>query len=186
MDRFADQASNLRWPFSLPFIAQKFNDACATQFPAHILSQNLFVPFEKLSDIQLEEFLSLSEIGEVIGLANNLLPKAFSSLQYDIRQVKHEGPALKLADFGFDIWIETKLAGVPSKLVPFPLNKTVEQVIEGLLAPKLYKNIEKIIFQDLSNTIKVEVHGDTSLLLDNKNWKDKKYKNLRVVLRPTL
>jgi hypothetical protein len=96
----------------------------------------------------------------------------------------HKAKPVKLDDFGFDLWVNTDIYKSATGGEVFPYNKTVQEVMRGILSPELQKNLVDIIFTTLvGDDIKIKINGDYSILLNNADWKDRKYKAIKAIFR---
>lgn len=107
MDRFFAKTTTRKWPFSLSYLAQRYDHPSGTQSPADTLIENLLIPFESLGEDEIDRSLKITTIKEILDFNNALVEHvAPEDLIYDLHHVNSPSSPLLLSDFGFDLKLE--------------------------------------------------------------------------------
>jgi hypothetical protein len=188
MDRFAKKLDEHAWPFAISYLVQVHDNKCGTQSVSDSLLNNLVVPLDVLTKSQLDQFLALSTVGELVNFQNVLVTSTVKAHERDLHfELRHHGELgdIKLEDFGFDLRLLQGLySGHLSPPKTFPQGRSVQSVLQeyGLLE-QYYPHIKGLIsiFADYSKKV-IDVDGDVALIINDPSMASKTINTLQAII----
>jgi len=196
MDPFAELIKSKSFPFAITFISQKTDESCGTQSPAESLFENQIIPFHKLTDKQLEEYLNLTTVEQLVNFQNELITShvpTFKLLEYQIRYSRSPSPT-KLSEFGFDMRMWQQLYySRPPHTKAFPNGISVKVLLDELKLPAhIQSKVQILQFQMVEskpdggpNIRKINVDGNASLIINESDLQGKFVLTIGVILSQT-
>ncbi|HXW53525.1 MAG TPA: hypothetical protein VEL47_05430, partial [Myxococcota bacterium] len=191
MDNFAQLLKSHSWPFAISFISQKNETKCQQTSPGESLLENEIIPDKKLTDHELNEFLNLTTVEQLINFQNALILPGFKKyLEYQVRYNQMPKP-IELSDFGFDIRIVQHLFSSGGNVAMlFPNGRSVKTLLEELTLPgHIQSKAQTLSFQmeegnpdGTPKTRDIAVNGNTSLIIDEPDMQDKPVGRISVIL----
>ncbi len=185
MERFAEKLKRHTWPFSISYMLQTHNYECSTQSAADSLMNNMIIPFGRVTEEELDEFIALTTLEEFVDFHNRLATSKMSvlepNLHFELRN-HNEQSTIKLADFGFDMLIFQRLR---SK-IPFPSGSLADILTDLGLKEGFHPYVERLDISFENNTRKIiTVKEVKATVLDEPDLMGKPVINFAVILRKT-
>lgn len=170
MDRFAKKLEQHEWPFAISYLSQTHDYKCGTQSVAENLMNNFYLPLQKLPEPQIDKFLALSTLDEMMEFHNSLItstnPAFIKELNFKLHHHKNASDP-KLSEFGFDVMLAQELFSV-SVAKSLPQGMNVQSVLkEHGLAERFNPYVKQLwfTFADLSQKF-IDINGDMAKIIN--------------------
>lgn len=188
MDRFAKKLEQHEWPFAISYLSQTHDHKCGTQSVAENLMNNLSLPLQNLTEPQIDKFLTLSTLNEMVEFHNSLLKKSIAFIPELTFKLRHHKNAAdpKLSDFGFDVMLAHELFAVPVAKSFFPQGRSVQSVLqEHGVAERFNPYIKQLQFTFADHSQKsIEINGDVSKIINEPHMAGKTIRSLHAIISP--